>query len=72
MLYLLSTHPHVKEKIITEVEEVLGPVNQADRRIIADPSVLNKLPYLTAAIRESLRLSGLAQTIRSAPPGFVQ
>lgn len=48
-LWLLAGHPHIAEKVATEVLEVVpeGPV---------DLPTLEKLPYLRATIREVLRL----------------
>ncbi|RPA72851.1 cytochrome P450 [Ascobolus immersus RN42] len=69
VLQLLSKHPKAMEKVIAELDEVLGPADQTANRILSDPTVLNRLPYLTATIRETLRIYTLASTVRAAPPG---
>jgi len=47
--WLLATHPEIDVKVVDEVESVLGgrPPTQAD---------VERLPYTTAMVRESLRL----------------
>ena len=71
VLYLLSTHPHVLSRVRAEHDNVLGsdPSQTADR-ISKDPFLLNKLPYTTATIKESMRLFPAASATRSGEPSF--
>ena len=71
-LYLLSTHPEVAAKLRAEHDEVLGPVAaEAGERISLDPSLLNKLPYTLAVMKETLRLyAPVGGSIREAPEGM--
>lgn len=48
-LYLLSLHPHVFERMVAEVDEVVGD-GQVDLRH------LPRLPYVTAVFHEAMRL----------------
>ncbi|KAI1094232.1 cytochrome P450 [Rostrohypoxylon terebratum] len=69
--YKLSKHPDVLAKIRAEHNEILGvdPADAADR-VRADATLLNKLPYTTAVLRETLRLYPPAGgSIRQSPPG---
>ncbi|KAI0889436.1 cytochrome P450 [Annulohypoxylon maeteangense] len=69
--YLLSKHPDKAAKIRAEHNEVLGvdPTTAADR-IRADPTLLNKMPYTIAVLRETLRLyPPVGGSIRQSPPG---
>lgn len=68
--YKLSKHPDKLAKIRAEHDEILGvdPKDAADR-IRADVTLLNKLPYTAAVLRETLRLYPPAGgSIRQSPP----
>ncbi|KAI1764003.1 cytochrome P450 [Hypoxylon sp. FL1150] len=55
--YLLGKHPDKAAKLRAEHDEVLGPnVAAAADLIRADPTLLNKMPYSIAVLRETLRL----------------
>ncbi|KAI0011012.1 cytochrome P450 [Xylariaceae sp. FL0662B] len=69
--YILSKHPEVAAKLRAEHDEVLGsrPADAADL-ITADPTLLNKMPYTIAVIKEMLRLyPPVGGTIRESSPG---
>ncbi|CAN1296448.1 Trans-cinnamate 4-monooxygenase, partial [Linum perenne] len=46
----LVNHPHIQQKLREELDTVLGPGNQ-----VTEPDI-QKLPYLQAVIKETLRL----------------
>lgn len=65
-LYLLSIYTDILSCLHTEDEDVLGPdPSQAATRISENPYLLNKLPYTTAALKESMRLFPAVSSTRS-------
>ncbi|KAI1482445.1 hypothetical protein K445DRAFT_53084 [Daldinia sp. EC12] len=69
--YMLSKNPDKAAKLRAEHDEVLGPDPTAAAGLIrADPTLLNKLPYTMAVLRETLRLfPPVGGSIRQSPPG---
>ena len=71
VLYLLSIHPQVLSRLRAEHDNVLGwNSSQTATLISEDPFLLNKLPYTTATIKESMRLFPAASATRSGEPSF--
>ena len=71
ILYLVSFYPWVLDSVRAEHDEFFGPdPSQAANRISDDPYLLNKLPYTTATIKESMRLFPAASTTRRGEPSF--
>jgi len=71
LYYVLDTHPAVLKRLIEEHEDFLGAdPAEASTRILAEPTILKRLTYTTAVIKESLRLFVGAGTIRSGIKGY--
>lgn len=69
--HALSQHPGALAKVLEEYDDVFGPdVRQTAARIKQDPYLLNKLPFTTAIIKETLRLWPPASSVRKGEPGF--
>ena len=59
--YLLHKNPHVLAKMREEHDSVLGTdTSTARAQIAADPTLLNKLSYTAAFMKEALRLTHLS------------
>ena len=70
-IYELSKHPVALGMILEECDAVFGPnAMQTAERLKDDPYLINKLSFMTAVIKETLRLWAPASTLRKAPPGF--
>ncbi|KAL8811176.1 MAG: hypothetical protein Q9223_006230 [Gallowayella weberi] len=71
VLYMLSVHPEVRYRVRAEHDEILGAEpSLAASRLSESPQLLNKLPYTTAVIKESMRLFPVASTTRTGEPSF--
>ncbi|KAK8051511.1 cytochrome P450 4V3 [Apiospora rasikravindrae] len=69
--HFLAKHPAALEQLRTEHTTVFGPdPSTASAMLTANPALLNALPYTNAVIKEVLRLSPLAATIRRGSPSF--
>lgn len=69
--HFLAKHPAALEKLRAEHTAVFGPdQSTASTTLAANPAMLNALPYTNAVIKEVLRLSPLAATIRRGSPSF--
>jgi sterigmatocystin biosynthesis cytochrome P450 monooxygenase len=71
IFYLLHHHPQVHAKIITELHSIFGPDIAAPTiaaRLRAETHLLNSLPYITAVIKETLRIFPPASTLRVTRP----
>ncbi|KAF2099853.1 cytochrome P450, partial [Rhizodiscina lignyota] len=69
-LYFLHFYPNVYQKLVQELEEVYGAgasYETISNAIKEDPHSINKLEYLTAIVKETLRLFPPASTLRAIP-----
>ena len=71
VLYMLSVHSEVLSRVRAEHREILGDdPSLAAETISQTPHLLNKMPYTTAVIKESMRLFPAASTTRTGEPSF--
>ena len=70
--YNMILKPDVLASVRKEHEEVFGPDPlKVHEQLLADPSLLNKLPYTFCVIKETLRLyPPFGGTVRTAPEDF--
>ncbi|KAF6160306.1 hypothetical protein GIB67_019075 [Kingdonia uniflora] len=78
--YMLCKHPLVQEKVVTEVREVMqgfGNLSIDEFMELITDEALNKMPYLHAALTETLRLYPATPLVRKSameddvlPDGF--
>jgi len=72
--YYLSYHPHCHAKIKAEHDEVFGPDTDpatVGQKMNSTPSILGKLEYTLAVLKESQRLRPIGDGARYAPPGYI-
>ncbi|KAH8732130.1 cytochrome protein [Phaeosphaeriaceae sp. PMI808] len=68
--YLLFKNPAALKKLRTEIDDIFGTdVSAAPNLLRNQPQLLNKLPYMTAVIKEVLRLFPPASGFRFGRPG---
>ncbi|KAH7324095.1 cytochrome P450 [Rhexocercosporidium sp. MPI-PUGE-AT-0058] len=71
LYYVLDRHPEILGRLRKEHEEFFGPdPGDANVRIHKDPTILKRMTYTTAVIKESLRLFVGAGTVRNGIKGF--
>ncbi|PVH71986.1 cytochrome P450 [Cadophora sp. DSE1049] len=71
LYYVLDKHPEVLTRLRKEHDEFLGSnPSDASACIHAEPTILKRMTYTTAVIKESLRLFVGAGTIRNGIKGF--
>ena len=76
VLYLLSRYSSTLETLKVELSDIFASpipspsVDSIPAQISGDPHILNKLPYLNAIIRESLRLFPVVSSTRTGAPGL--
>jgi cytochrome P450 len=71
MYYLLHKHPSCRAKLVAELDSVFGADTSKTAELIKNnPHLVNKLPYTTAVMKETLRLFPPASTLRQGSPTF--
>ncbi|KAG8978017.1 hypothetical protein FRB90_008594, partial [Tulasnella sp. 427] len=58
MLYTLGNRPDILSKLREEIDPLMPEDGHGGKRTVPDFQVLNRLPYLTGFVKESLRLYG--------------
>lgn len=65
IFYFLASNPSVRTKAIAELDSLFGSSLEITAQTIReDPYVLNKMPYCTGIMKETLRLFPPANTVR--------
>ncbi len=71
IFYCLSKNPTALRKVRLELDEVLGTdLTKAANTIRESPKVLNEMPWVSAIIKETLRLYTPGGTVRQGISGF--
>ena len=71
IFYILSTKPDVLAQIRAEHNSVIGSdTSRIGSQIVSDPSLLNRLPYTLAFIKEVLRMFPAVSGTRAGEPHF--
>ncbi|KAG8958033.1 hypothetical protein FRC03_009533 [Tulasnella sp. 419] len=71
-LYLFGNRPDIVTKLRAELDPIMSKDEDGIRRHLPDISVLNKLPYLNAFVKELLRIYGAGPSLleRVVPQDF--
>ncbi|CAN8106030.1 unnamed protein product [Discula destructiva] len=70
-IYYLSKRSNCLQKMRDEHDEVFGKDPSKVAELLREsPRLLSSLPYTTAAVKETLRLTAIAASIRQAPRDF--
>lgn len=71
IFYVLSENPTVLRNVTNEHDDVFGTdPKKASSMITEKPSLLNKIPYSLAVIKETLRLYPAVSSVRAGEPSF--